>query len=69
MRAEFVHIGNTYINVNSIAYLTKNVGGLVIFLRDSDRTFTVRSPYCAEVEEFLASHTVVDIQSAAPNMA
>jgi hypothetical protein len=59
MKAEFIRIGNDYVNVSAIVFIEeKKTGVLIIHIQGTAKTYHVRAP---EVEAFLTTHTVVSI--------
>jgi hypothetical protein len=65
-KAEFIRIGPSFVNLDAISYIKTGPGGVIVHLRGSDHTFTVRAPYAAEIEDFLVNHMVLDIQGDPP---
>jgi hypothetical protein len=53
-KAEFIHILDAYVSTDSIAFIVVKKAGITVHLKGNDRTFSVRSPYPPEVDDFLA---------------
>jgi hypothetical protein len=60
MAVEFIHIGNAYINVNSIAFIEVEKAGLTIHIQGAGKPVLGKS--APEVQDFLDKHTVLNIQ-------